>query len=393
MTEESLARPRFQRDYYTLYLYLLSVVCGIHQAILGSVLPFLRDELTLSKLAIGWHFSLYAIGMFASGFIITWLVPRSSPRRVLLLSAWAVVLVVALFALHLPVAGTLSLSLLLGLAGGAMQIAIQEALARHHGENSGVAITEGCIFAATGVFIGPVVISAAVEYGSGWRPAMFVPALALLPLLLAVPKNIPQQPHGSEHASAGPAVRPPRLSLIAWMMFFLIFLGIAAEWGIGFWGAQFLEEQLAITPAASVALMSVFFAGTIFGRIAVSRLLLRYAIDNILIWTIILGGAGMLLMWLVPVYAAAVTGLAIAGACLGNFFPLILSMATWQPPELLSKISAGATQAVGLALLLAPLVLGRMGESIGLVSATGALSAIPPVMLLVYLASRQLSNR
>lgn len=394
MSAQSMEKSRFRRDYYTLYLYIMSVVCGIHQAILGSVTPFLRDELGMSKVVIGWHFSLYAIGMFCSGFIFTRMALTVSPKKILLSSAWLVAIAVAVFALPLGGTGNLLLSLGLGLAGGAMQIAIQEALARHHGENSGIAITEGCIFSAIGVFIGPLVIGYSVELGAGWRIAMFLPLVALLPLLCVLPKNIPQSPPGAGSTQAAVSQsKPTRLPLVAYLMFGMIFLGIAAEWGIGFWGAQFLEEQLSLTPASGVAMMSVFFGGTIAGRIIVSRLLMHFRIQGILLWTIILSGLGMLLLWLVPTTTAAVIALLITGACLGNFFPLILSVATWQPPELLSKISAGATQSVGLALLLAPLFLGKLGEEVGLVPAMGTLIVIPPVMLIVDLISRKMSKQ
>lgn len=391
MVEQSLDKPRFRRDYYTLYLYLLSVVCGFHQAVLGSVTPFLRDELQLTRTAIGWHFSLYALGLFTTGFIVAYCARRVGPRTIVLTTTWLVALAVALFALPLTPALTLAMSLVLGLVGGAMQIAIQESLARHHGEHSGVAITEGCVFAAIGVFAGPLFVSMAVEAGLGWRMAMLVPLIALLPLSLMVPKTLPRVPvtfaPATDHACNAGARRLPRA---AFLMFGMIFLGISAEWGIGFWGAQFLEERLTVPAATGVALMSAYFGGTIVGRIAVSRLLLRFEISTILLWAIVLGGVGLVALWLLPWFAAAAVALAVAGACLGNFFPLILSIATRQPPEFLSRISAGATQSVGLALLLAPLLLGSIGDKAGLVNAVGLLALVPPVMLAVFLMSRRM---
>ncbi|WP_442955485.1 MFS transporter [Pectobacterium sp. 1950-15] len=75
----------------------MSVVCGFHQAVPGSITPFLRDELQLSRIVIGWHFSLYAIGMFATGFIVTYCSKRVSPKRILLTGSFAVTIAVAIF--------------------------------------------------------------------------------------------------------------------------------------------------------------------------------------------------------------------------------------------------------------------------------------------------------
>lgn len=38
MSAQSMEKSRFRRDYYTLYLYIMSVVCGIHQAIFSCPL-------------------------------------------------------------------------------------------------------------------------------------------------------------------------------------------------------------------------------------------------------------------------------------------------------------------------------------------------------------------
>jgi hypothetical protein len=80
------------------------------------------------------------------------------------------------------------------------------------------------------------------------------------------------------------------------------------------------------------------------------------------------------------------TGLvALLGACLGNFFPLILGGAMRAAPDAGPTLSAQASQAVGVALLFAPLLLGMLSEKIGMQAAFATLIAYPVLMLPIML--------
>lgn len=104
---------------------------------------------------------------------------------------------------------------------------------------------------------------------------------------------------------------------------------------------------------------------------------------------IFLGGGAILTLWGVAHIASTVVALAVAGMCLGNFFPLILSNGIRLAPDRIGLISVGATQAVGIALLIVPLTLGYIGERIGLVNAIGMLVAMPASMAIaLYIAGR-----
>jgi MFS family permease len=362
---------------------LLLAIFGYHQSILGSITPFLRDEMPLTKVEIGWHFSVYALGLFSAGRIVSMLSGRYAAGSLMMISAWAMVGFVAVLAIPMPMAGTLGASLCLGLAGGALQVSIQEALARHHGEGQGIALTEGYIFGGLGVLAGPLVIGLAVKAGLGWRETLVIPALLLgLLVVLSGKKNlveVARRPTGaiapSEHA---------RLPVAAILVLGMILLGIATEWGIGFWGAQFLEVHLSVSPATGVTLMSAFFGGTVVGRLFASRLLQSFEVRMLLLATIIFGGSSVFVLWAEPRFAVATATLIIAGMCLGNFFPLILSVANEIAPDQPGAISAGATQAVGFALLIVPALLGRLGEAVGLNNAVGLLAIFPAAMLALY---------
>jgi MFS family permease len=368
-------------------------IFGYHQSVLGSIAPFLRDEMTLTKVEVGWHFSIYALGLFIGGRIISILSRYYATSTLMVVSAWLMVGFVALLATPMSMIGTLIASFCLGLSGSALQVTVQEALARHHGDSQGIALTEGFVFGGFGVFIGPLVIGLTVKMGLGWRETLAVPTV-LLGILFLTSRGV--QPAPAVQLVTARAVtgsQAQRLPLAVHLVFGMILLGIATEWGIGFWGAQFLETHLSVSPETGVTLMSVFFGGTVIGRIFASRLLRAFEVHTMLIVAFVLGGASVFMLWGVPLFPATVVALAIAGMCLGNFFPLILSIANEFAPDRPGPISAGATQAVGLALLVVPVLLGHLGETIGLSHAVGLLAFVPFTMLTLYGLSTSLRTK
>jgi len=342
-----------RRDRYTIYLYIALAFFGFSQAVLGSVTPFLRHEMGLSTVLIGWHFTVYAIGLVSSAKVIHRLPQNFRTENILRYSATAMVLIILSIGLAPTPIITLVLSFCLGLFGGAVQISIQSALANHHGENQGIALMEAFVFAALGVAIAPLTISfiASTELFS-WRVALALPATFLPLVFIFFRQEIADSTSIKNYRSqAEDSEALPKFILL---MLSMIVFGIAAEWGLGFWGAQFLEAKLLLLPHDAVRMMSAYFGGTLVGRIIMSRLLRVYTAGSLLLFLIVLGGVSLTAVALSSHVAASWIILFIAGSCLGNFYPLILSLANESAPGRLSDVSRVATLAVGAALVTAP---------------------------------------
>lgn len=381
----------FKRDAYTIYLYFVLAVFGFKQSVLGSVTPFLRDEMELNTVIIGWHFTIYALGLISSALVFKVLSKNMTLPQVLRLSAITMVASVASLGLPSSLLGTLSVAFLLGITGGAVQITIQSALAQHHGKYQSVALVEAFVLAAAGVFAGPLAIGYAVEFELGWRLALLLPAFVLLVIFLVF--SGVQQPVNHRATDEPKETSANDLSFNVYLILGMILLAIATEWGLGFWGAHFLQEQYALEPNRAVAMMSVFFGGTVFGRVIASRLLMIFQVQAMLITLIILGGLSVGLLWFSSSISVAWVALFIAGMCLGNFFPLILSIANEFAPQQSTSVSRGATLAVGLALVIVPYVIGQLGEIVGLTTAVGMLAFLPVLMLLLLFLAKARHNR
>ena len=374
---ESSPAVAFTRDSRTWLLYVLLALFGFQQGVLGSVMPFLRDTLAMSTTLVSWHFSIYALGIFLSGFPSRWLIRRVPRLTLLWVSASAVVVATSLIAFGHGPSSTLASAFLMGVTGGVAQATIQTDLAWHHGEKRDVAVTEAYIVAAAGVFLCPLVVGQTTRAGLDWAWSLSAPLVALAVIAMIFGGRVTPGRGSEGRAEAVAAGESPLTVYVCWT---LVLLGISAEWGLAFWGPQFLEQQLGLETATAVTTMSLFFGGTIAGRIVNSRLLRTVPSALMLSVSIAAGGAALFALWIAPALWVCWVALVVAGFCLGNFYPLILGVALRAAPHRAAAVSAGCAQAVGVALLTAPMALGLISERIGLVNAVGTLTALPLLM-------------
>ncbi|ABE34206.1 major Facilitator Superfamily protein [Paraburkholderia xenovorans LB400] len=373
----------FRRDAPTWFLYLVLTIFGFQQSVLGSTLPFLSSEFHYDTVQVGWHFTFYAIGLVASGFLSSALLKRMQINTLIRISAVAMVTAVLAITQVSGLTGTLLVAVAMGLTGGCVQAAVQAGIAWHHAENRDMAMVEAFVCAGVGVFVGPLLIGQASAAGLSWRFALLVCAAALAIVFATLPgPSMPADraaPLLAPDDDAGARLsRVPFSVVLSWLM---VVLGIGAEWGVGFWGAQYLEIRLSLSPAEAVSMMAFFFGGTVLGRLVSSRLLAVLDGRIMLPAVILLGGIAIFTLWISELRLGTLASLVTAGMCLGNFFPLIISNAIRLAPTRVTLISVGATQAVGVSLLIVPIALGYLGQSIGLVNAVGILAVLPALMV------------
>ena len=118
------------------------------QASLGPLMPFLRDELSLSYTAAGLHLSAFAAGMIMAGSLGDRLAQRLG-RRVLF---WGGALGMAAGTLLLvagrQAAATVGGVLVMGSLGSLLLVVVQATLSDRHGDQRAVALTEANVGAA-----------------------------------------------------------------------------------------------------------------------------------------------------------------------------------------------------------------------------------------------------
>jgi predicted MFS family arabinose efflux permease len=348
------------------------------ETVLGPIMPFLRTELGIDYTTASLHFSAFALGAVLLGLFGD----RLSARWGRLASLWGGAFgmgVGAAILISVPSPwGTIPATFVMGLCGALVVVTSQALLSDRHGEFSAVAVTESNITASACAIAAPLLVGAFAAAGLGWRTAFAVPIAALLAsaFLFRTP-DLPRTTAKGEDRAGGLAL-PPRY----WALWTLVALGVASEWCLAYWGADFLADGTGLSRPAAATSLTAFFVAMLGGRIASSRLARFLPTMLLLAATLGLSLVGFPLFWFSPGSILTLAGLFVTGLGIGGVYPLGVSAAIAAVPGNSDAAAARLSIGGGGAILIAPFVLGALADRIGIATAFG----IVMPMLLAALA-------
>lgn len=375
----------YRRDDATLLMFgLLAFYNGLLNG-LGPLMPFLRDEFGLSHTVGSLHFSAFAAGMLLVGAVGDRVIARLGRRRSLWVGAWGMACGAVGLIVGRNAAATIASCFAMSAVGSLLIILVGASLSDRHGGNGAVAIGEANIFASVAAGIAPLLVGFGEGSGIGWRFALAVP-IALLTLLTlrfrsaAIPAAHPAPAHADGSAPL------PRSFWIYWLA---LTLGVAVEFSLIYFGADFLHEAAGLSKSAAATTMSLFLWGMVAGRIAGSRIVGRIHPARLLPGAIAVTTLGFLVYWLAPWTPVVVAGLFVAGLGVANIYPLTMALGFRAAAGRSDAAGARMTFASGAAILTAPLLLGVLSDAVGISRAYG----IVPLLLLALLGAILLAGR
>src|SRR5215210_3422881 len=270
MRQTSAARTAFARDSVTWMIYGLIGFFAFLETVLGPLMPFLRRELDLGYTAASLHFSAFAFGAVMLGFFGDRIVGRWGRQAALWGGAFGVA-AGALFLISSPSAwGTVPAAFAMGICGALVLVTSQAVLSDRHGEYSAVALTESNVTASACAIVAPLLVGASAASGLGWRAALVLPVVALVMVAARFfSRPLDLLPNVAEDDAPADA---PTLPQLYWAFWALVALGVASEWCVGYWGADFLADGTGLTRPAAATSLTAFFAAMLVGRVASSRL-------------------------------------------------------------------------------------------------------------------------
>jgi fucose permease len=382
-----LKQDGFARDSATWMTYGLVGYFAFMETVLGPIMPFLRKELGLDYTTASLHFSAFALGAVLLGLFGD----RLSGRWGRLASLWGGAFAMAAGSVLLIVVpspwGTVPAAFAMGICGALVLVTSQALLSDRHGEFGAVAVTESNVTASACAIGAPLLVGASAALGLGWRAALVVPSAALI-LLAALfffrPPDLPRETSKSGEQPDGRTL-PPRY----WALWALVALGVASEWCVAYWGADFLADGTGLTRSAAAISLTAFFAAMLVGRIASSRLARVLPPTVLLAAALGLALAGFPLFWFSPGSILTLVGLFVTGLGIGGVYPLGISAAIASAPGNSDAAAARLSIGGGGAILVAPFMLGSLADRIGISTAF----AIVIPMLLAALALALLAGR
>lgn len=382
----TLAEARFVRTETTRLGYGAITAYAYWLYAFGPALALLRDELHFSYTLIGVYSALWSGGAAVSGLVFEPIVRRAGRALTLWTAVVAATAGAALFGIAHSVPPGLVAAGLLGFSGTTVLSIAQSVLADAHGERRDKALVEANVAAAGCAVVAPLLLGALAVTPAGWRVTFAIPALAFALLWLAY-RHVPL-PDAMPHHDHEPT-RSRRLPLTCWLLTLLTAIGIAVEFCPVYFGTEQLRTTGLSTTSAATAL-GAFYLGILAGRIAGAALTVRQGRTVTLLWaSLALTAGGFVLFWLTDQPVAAVLGLFLAGAGIANLYPLSLALALAAAQGRTDAANALTQLLGGIAVVLAPYLLGTLADQVGLRAAFSVeLVLVAASALLLFLGRR-----
>lgn len=380
----------FIRDRFTWLAYFMLAYYSFSLTIIGPLMPFLRAELKLSYTITGLHLSGFALGMVMAGLTADRFSHWWGRRPVF----WGGGAGMALGAVALALSGhpvlTIFSTWLMGFLGSLLLIMIQTTLADRYGEQRAIPITESNVAASLTASFAPLVVGGFQATLIGWRGALFL-ALGVMVLLglsfyrVAIPEAKPSL----TQSASGRRRLPP----VFWAYWIVNFIGVSIEWCLIFWGADFLEKVIGLSQINAVTLMSVFLGAMVLGRFAGSRLSRVIPSARLLLGAMIITLIGFPLFWLARLAPLNIAGLFIVGFGVANLFPFTLATAISVSPQQVDQASARISMGSGVAIFMAPLLLGWVADQLAIQNAYGIVLFLAFIAIVVVVAANRMAAR
>ena len=379
------AQPDSHRDRFSFTLYGWFVVWGWLLYSFNPSVPLIAAEMRVSKAVAGLHGTAIAAGVILAGIVTPRLVQRFGRQAVLVLAGPVVL------------AGTLMLVIGPGIAwtmGGVFVVAAgacvavgsaQVALVMRHKGRSSASLAEANGVGSSIGLLGPLAVGACVAAGWGWRPAVAVTGLLALGTAFAISRltaegspagEVGRNPSPAARTGTAPAEHAPTRAIgegevsrrppnSSWFYLAALVAGAAIENATTFWSADLLIERSGAGPGIATAAVAGLVAGMSVIRFVVGPLSLRIEPAHLLAAAFGVAIIGWAVLWAATTPSVALAGLVLAGFGYGAQYPLSVSLLLVAARGATDRAQSRAMLAGGLAIGIAPFVLGALADAVG----------------------------
>ena len=359
--------------------FLAFVSLGLPDGVLGVAWPSVRRSFDLPLSRLGVLLAAGMAGYLASSFSSGGVVARLGVGRVLLVSS-AVTTVASLTYAAAPVWPVMVAGGILGgLGAGSIDAAVNAYAAARFPTR-----TISLLHASYGVgaMVGPLIMTAAVMSGPGWRGgyAVIAGCLAAMTACFAATLSLWTLPPGGGALPAPAPATPGLLTTLrrpmAWTSMALFFLYTGIEVSAGQWSYSLLTEARGLTTATAGTWVSAYWASLAVGRILVGVLAARLATLTMLRLGMMGAPLGGLLLCADAGPALSLLALVTLGLSLAGIFPLMIA-------ETPARLGEDATaHAVGFQVAAAYLGTAVVPGTAGILAARWSLETTAPFLVL-----------
>jgi len=379
----------------TWLIYAQFAIFGFFLYAFTPSVTLLRDDEHVSDAIAGLHGTAYAVGAITVGVVGARILARIGRNRGLWLFFTALCAGIATYTSTTHLTLTLVGALIVGASGSGLLLTTSAALVDHHGRLGPAAITEANAVSAGIGLLGPLAVGACVAWGYGWRTALLViiPATAILflvrksfgPGIEVAPLEIAEV-HIAE-ADPVPATAPGESEVLGesasggslgfqfWLSWMLVLLCVSIEFSLTLWSAQLLRDQDHLSKAVAATGVTAIVGGLALGRLLGVRLAAHRDVDWLLARAFGLNLVGFAVFWVSRNPWLAFFGLAVCGLGMALQYPLGVARAiraaagTGSGRNVIARSNRASAQislGTGIAVGIAPFILGFLADGIGI---------------------------
>jgi fucose permease len=355
-----LDKVAFNRGAATWYCYLLFGLLTYLMNIQGNVVPFLQSELHLSYRVVSFHASAIAVGMIVVGLFGERFSRLVGRQKGLWLGAGGMAAGAILLCLASTPWASIASCGLMGLLGALVPSILPALLADIQRDHRDTAFAEATAFSYAFAILAALSTSAFIWLALGWRCAVILGALYGCFVLFQFAR-VPLPEPASGGLSSKRTLPSPY-----WAYWCLLVASVALEFCVLLWAPAYLERVVGLSTTWAAAFAAAFSVGMLVGRFATSWLVRAISPRFVFMATLLIVLVGFGIYWGIDRPFAGVVGIFVLGLGIGPLYPLTLSFAIGSAAEASDAASARFMLGVGLAILVAPAVLGALADRVGL---------------------------
>lgn len=343
----------------------------------GPSQPLLREEQGTSLTVAGLHGTMMGIAAIFAGLIHPHLNHKYGRRNTSWLGLTIFTVGLPFFALGPSINFTLPAVLFSCVGFNFVILNMVTLLSHHYPDTPDLAVSQSNGINAVGFVFGTVLVGTLASIGLSWRFGLLlcIPAVFLL-YIYGKDKIV------DNHVADAPK-QSGKLGIKFWIAWFGFFATISSEFATSFWSAALLSNRTGASAAFSTLCVAALGTGFGIGRWFIPIWMRKTLLDTRLKTILSIQFISFMLYWLSHDLIFSLIMLLFVGIGISGQFPMtmvrILKLSDNKPDLAMGK----SAYAAGLAIALAPFMLGFLGDRIGI---SKAYLMVPVLILISYVA-------
>ena len=352
----------FHRDRYFWVIATQTAIVNFYLGGFGPAQSLLRADQGTSLTVAGLHGTAMGIASIVAGYANPHIAHRFGRTR----AGWIGLTIFSLgltsFVLSPPVFLTLPATLITGFGTSIVINTMLTSMSHHYGKAAEVAIPQANGIASVGFVTGTALIGGiAIIFPHLWRIGLLLAIPVALTLFL-----VGREKDANEYVPDEKGPQKGKLSRAFWVSWVGFVACISSEFAVSFWAAALLKNRVSTTAAISTIAIVALGSGMGFGRWYGGLVLKKFKLDTQLLMVIALQFVGFVSFWFSHSMIISLISLFIVGLGVSIQFALaairLISFSDGRPDLAIGRTSLAA----GIAIAIAPFLLGVLGDSFGI---------------------------